>query len=81
MSIVLFSYRTTCKVGTGHTPLHLVYELYPLLPIEYMLPSKPNDNRDPQLIRVLISQLYELKKLQKNKLIAQDPVAFNQWNR
>jgi hypothetical protein len=46
-----------------------------------MLPSKPNDNRDPQLIRVLISQLYELKKLQKNKLIAQDPVAFNQWNR
>jgi hypothetical protein len=32
-SKVLFSYRTTFKVGTDHTPCQLIYGLYPLLPI------------------------------------------------
>ncbi len=62
MGWVLFSYQTVYKVETGHTPFLLVYGLHPLLPIEYMLPFKPNENRDPQPIKVLTSQLFELKK-------------------
>jgi hypothetical protein len=46
-----------------------------------MLPSKPSDDKDPQPIRVLTSWLYELKKLQENKLIAHDLVTSNKWNR
>jgi hypothetical protein len=46
-----------------------------------MLPSRLSDDRDPQHVRVLTSRLSELKKLQENKLNAQDVVASNQWNR
>jgi hypothetical protein len=45
-----------------------------------MVPSIPNDDRYPQPEKVLTSQLYELQKLQENKLITHDLVAFNQWN-
>jgi hypothetical protein len=55
MSTLLFSYRTTYKVRIGHTPFQLVYGLHPLLPIEYLLPSRPGDDRDPQPIKVLTS--------------------------
>jgi len=55
LSIVLFSYQTAYKVGTDHTPFQLVYRLHPLLPIKYLLPSKLSDNKDPQLVRVLIN--------------------------
>jgi hypothetical protein len=41
----------------------LLYGLHPLLPIKYLLPSKPGENRDPQPIKVLISRLFELEKL------------------
>jgi hypothetical protein len=58
-----------------------VYGLHPLLPIEYLLPSKPSENRDPQPIRALTNQLSELEKLQENRLIVQEIVASNQWNR
>ncbi len=61
--IVLFSNQTAYKVGIGHTPFQLVYGLHPLVPTKYMLPSSPCDNRDPQLVRVLTSRLFELKKL------------------
>ncbi len=47
LSVVLFSYRTTYKVGTGHIPFQLVYGLHSLLPIKYLLPSKPGENKDP----------------------------------
>jgi hypothetical protein len=40
-----------------------------------MLPSKPNENRDPQLVKVLTNQLSKLEKLHENKLIVQDLVA------
>jgi hypothetical protein len=55
MSIVLFSYQIAYKVGTGHTPFQLVYGLHPLLPIEHLLPFKPGENKDPQLVKVLIN--------------------------
>jgi hypothetical protein len=50
LSTILFSYRTTYNVGHGHTPFQLVYGLHLLLPIEYLLPSKHDDNRDSQLV-------------------------------
>jgi len=58
-----------------------MYGLHPLLPIKYILPSKPDENKDPQPVKVLISRLSELEKLHDNKLITQDLVASNQWNR
>jgi hypothetical protein len=33
---VLFSYKITYKVAIGYTPYQLVYELHPLMPIEYI---------------------------------------------
>jgi hypothetical protein len=77
MSTILFSYWTTYKVGTSHTPFQLVYELHPLLPTEYILPFKFNDDTYPQPIRVLTSWLFELEKLQENVLIARDLVTSN----
>jgi hypothetical protein len=68
--MVLFSYQTTYKVGTGHTPFKLVYGLHPLLSPKYLLPFKLSGNRDPQPLRVLTNQLFELEKLQENRLIA-----------
>jgi hypothetical protein len=38
-------------------------------------------NIDPQPVRILISRLKKLKKKQENKLIAQDLIASNQWNK
>jgi hypothetical protein len=38
-------------------------------------------NRYPQPIRILISWIIELKKLQENKLIAQYLITSNQWNK
>jgi hypothetical protein len=70
LSTILFSYWIAYKVGIGHTPFQLVYGLHPLLPTEYLLPSRPSYNRDPQPVRVLINWLYELEKLQENMLIA-----------
>jgi hypothetical protein len=32
LSTILFSYQTTYKVETDHTPFQLVYGLHPLLP-------------------------------------------------
>jgi hypothetical protein len=46
-----------------------------------LLPSKPGENRDPQPIRALTNQLSELEKLQDNRLITQEIVISNQWNR
>jgi hypothetical protein len=60
-SVILFSYQTTYKVGTNHTPFQLVYGLHPLLLIEYMLPSKLGENKYPQLVRVLINKLSKLE--------------------
>jgi hypothetical protein len=62
LSIVLFSYQTSCKVGISPTPFQLVYGLHPLLLIEYMLPSKLGDNRDPQHVRETIGKQVDYAK-------------------
>jgi hypothetical protein len=77
MSTFLFFYTIPFKVGTNHTPFQLVYGLHPLLPIKYLLPSKPGHIHDPTLVRVLINQLSKLEKLRDNQLVAQDLVASN----
>jgi hypothetical protein len=79
LSIVLFSYWTAYKVVIGHTPFQLVYGLHPLLPTKYLLPLRPSEHVNPKPIKVLTSRLSELEKLQQNKLIAHDLIAFNQW--
>jgi hypothetical protein len=58
-----------------------MYGLHPLLPIKYFLPSRLSDNIDPQLVKVLTSQLSKLEKIQENELIMQDQVVYNKWNR
>jgi hypothetical protein len=63
MSTILFSYKTSFKVGTSHIPFQLVYGLHPLLPTKYLLPSKPRQNHDPTHVKILISQLSKLKSL------------------
>jgi hypothetical protein len=50
MSKILFSYQITYKAGVGHTPFQLVYGLHPSLPTEYMLPSRPSENKDPNML-------------------------------
>jgi hypothetical protein len=62
LSTILFFYRTIFKVGINHIPFQFVYELHPLLPIEYMLPSKPGQIHDPSPIKILTSLLSGLKK-------------------
>jgi hypothetical protein len=52
LSTILFSYGTAYKVRTDHTPFQLVYGLHPLLPTEYLLPSRLGDNKNPQPIRI-----------------------------
>jgi hypothetical protein len=51
--------------------------LHPLLPTEYLLPSKLSENKNPQPIKILTNQLSKIKKLHENRLIAHDIVAPN----
>jgi hypothetical protein len=46
-----------------------------------MVPFILSDDKDPQPVKVLTSQLSKLEKLQENKLIAHDLIVSNQWNR
>jgi len=66
MSNFLFIYRIAFKVGTKYIPFQLVYILHPLLLTKHMLPSKLRQIHDPSLVRILISHMSELKKLQEN---------------
>jgi hypothetical protein len=38
--IVLWAYQTTYKVTTQYTPLMLVYGTQPIMPIEFVIPTK-----------------------------------------
>lgn len=60
LSIVLFSYWIAYKVGTSHTPFQLFMGYIHKLPIKYILPFKPSENKGPKLVKVLTSRLYEI---------------------
>jgi hypothetical protein len=64
LSIVLFSYTTTYKVATWYTPYQLVYGLHPLMPTKYTILIVSGNERDSTPMRVLISRIIELEKLQ-----------------
>ncbi len=63
LSLMLFSYRITYKAATWYTPYQLVYELHPLMPIEYIVPTLGGDERDGTPMRVLTNRIIEFEKL------------------
>jgi len=65
MSTMLFSYITAYKVATSYTPYQLVYGLYPLMPIEYIIPVVGGNERDGTLVRVLTSRIIKRKESTK----------------
>jgi hypothetical protein len=81
LSTMLFSYRLVFEVGIGHTPFRLIYGLHLLLPTEYLLPSKLSQSLDPTHVRVLISWLSELEKLQEDMLVTHGFFVAKLWNR
>jgi len=65
---MLFSYRSTYKVATWYTPYQLGYGLHPLMPIKYIILVAGGDERDNTLMKVLISRIIELEKLQEARM-------------
>ncbi len=78
---MLFSYKTTYKVATRYTLYQLMYRLYPLMPIEYIILVDGGDERDNTLVRLLISKIIELEKLQEDRMQATETTRIQQWNR
>ena len=79
---VLFSYRTTYKVATGHSPFELVYGLLPLMPIEYIvLTQRTTTDLNFTQHRVLAARIADLDKLDETRLKAQIHQGQAQWNR
>jgi hypothetical protein len=74
LPIVLFSYKTTYKVAIGYTSYQLVYGLHPLMPTEYIILVAGGNERDNTSVRVLISRIIKLEKLQKAKMQAVETV-------
>jgi hypothetical protein len=74
LSTILFSYRIAYKVATCYTPYQLVYDLHPLMLIEYVLPAISGDHIFAKLTKVLTTRVTELKKLQENILEAHNNV-------
>lgn len=70
--VVLWAYRTTYKVTTGHTPFQLMYGQEAVVPIEYTVPSLQIvvDNRlgDEES---LSARLTNLTKLDECQMMAQ----------
>jgi hypothetical protein len=70
MSIVLFSYKTTCKVTIRYTPYQLVYGLHPLMPTKYVILVASGNQRDNTLMRILTNRILESEKLQETRMQA-----------
>jgi hypothetical protein len=63
LSMVLFSYIIAYKLTIEYTPYQLVYELHPLMPIEYIMPITGGNENDNTLVRVLTNRITKLEKL------------------
>jgi hypothetical protein len=58
-----------------------VYGLHPLMPIEYIVPVVGGDEKKSTPVRVLISIIIELKKLQETKMQTTKTTRIEQWNK
>jgi hypothetical protein len=58
-----------------------VYGLHPLMPIEYIVPIVGGEQKDNTSIRVLISRVSKLKKLQVVRMQVVETNGIQQWNR
>ncbi len=65
---MLFLHKTAYKVTIGYTPYQLVYGLHTLMPIEYIILVVGGDERNNTPMRVLISRIIELEKLQEARM-------------
>jgi len=68
LSIVLFSYNIAYKVITWYTPYQLVYGLHPLMPIEYIVPIVSGNEKESTPMKVLLSRIPKLEKLQEARM-------------
>ncbi len=78
---MLFLYKIAYKVATWYTPYQLVYELHPLMPIEYIVLVVGGNEKDNTSVRVLTNRITELEKLRETKMQAVKTTSFQQWNR
>jgi hypothetical protein len=65
---MLFLYKIAYKVATWYTPYQLVYELHPLMPIEYIVLVVGGNEKDNTSVRVLTNRITELEKLRETKM-------------
>jgi hypothetical protein len=68
LSTMLFSYRIAYKVAIGYAPYQLLYGLHPLMPTKYIALVDGGNERGHTLVRVLISRIIKLEKLQEVKM-------------
>ncbi len=58
-----------------------MYGLHPLMPIEYIVVVVGGYEKDSTPVRVLISIIIELKKLQETKMQTTKTARIEQWNK
>ncbi len=81
LHMILYVYRITFKVTTRHTSFQLVHGLYPLMPIEYLLPmSNLHLNQKFSPTHILISRMAELEHFDETPHEATDETSTRQWN-
>jgi hypothetical protein len=79
---VLFSYRIAFKVSTGYTPFQLVYGIHPLMPTEYIVPTRWTVGAlDFIPTRVLTARLVDLEQMDSARHHAQQVAGERQWSR
>ncbi len=58
-----------------------MYGLHPLMPTKYIVPIVGGNERDNTSVKVLISRITELEKLQEARMQAIETARIQQWNR
>jgi len=68
LSMVLFSYKIAYKITIRYTTYQLVYGLHPSMPTKYIVLVVGGNGKDSTLMRILISKITKLEKLQEARL-------------